>query len=104
MLYELRIYRCVPGKRGAVLDRIRSTVLPIWERYGIRPFKFWTAVTDEGGDELYYMLEWSSLAERDERLSAFRADDEWGQRRAESEADGPLILSESSTVLAEVDM
>jgi putative ABC transport system substrate-binding protein len=43
MIYELRIYRCVPGRKPALLSRFENETLRIWEKHGIRQAGFWTA-------------------------------------------------------------
>jgi hypothetical protein len=83
-----------------VVRRFETDVLPIWERLGIRQAGFWTVAIGESNLDLYYMLRWSSLAERDEKWEQFRKDPEWAARRAESEADGPIIQSISSQLLS----
>ena len=42
MLYELRIYNCLPGRLPALLKRFETATLGIWEKHGIRPAGFWT--------------------------------------------------------------
>jgi NIPSNAP len=42
MIYELRIYRCVPGHKPAMLSRFENETLRIWEKHGIRQVGFWT--------------------------------------------------------------
>ena len=31
MIYELRIYRCVPGRKSALLSRFENETLRIWK-------------------------------------------------------------------------
>ena len=47
MIYELRIYHCVPGRLPALLKRFETTTLKIWERHGIRQAGFWTVMVGE---------------------------------------------------------
>ena len=47
MIYELRTYRCVPGRLPALLARFEHTTLAIWRRHGIRPAGFWTTLVGE---------------------------------------------------------
>ena len=35
MIYELRVYRCVPGRQSALLSRFKNETLRIWEKHGI---------------------------------------------------------------------
>ena len=36
MLYELRIYECVPGRLPDLLKRFDTITLKLWEKHGIR--------------------------------------------------------------------
>ena len=100
MLYELRIYHCLPGRLPALLNRFENTTLAIWERLGIRQAGFWTTWVGESNHDLYYLLEWQSLAQRDEKWLVFQADAEWIEKRAASEADGPIVATISNQILA----
>ena len=48
MIYALRIYRCVPGRKPALLSRFENETLRIWEKHGIRQAGFWMAATASG--------------------------------------------------------
>ncbi len=99
MLHELRIYHCAPGRLPALLKRFETITLGIWQRHGIRQAGFWTVEIGPSNHDLYYLLEWQSLAERDQKWSAFIADPEWLAKRAETERDGPIITSFSNLIL-----
>lgn len=99
MIHELRIYRCVPGRLPALLKRFETLTLGIWERHGIRQAGFWTTVVGESNQDLHYLLEWSSLAEREAKWAAFVADPEWIAGRAETEKDGQIVMSVSNAIL-----
>ena len=71
MIYELRIYRAVPGRLPAVMKRFETITLDLWKRHGIRQAGFWTTLIGESNQELTYMLAWDSLAEREH---GFRSD------------------------------
>ena len=62
MIYELRIYRCVPGRMPALLSRFENETLRIWEKHGIRQAGFWTTLIGKSSQEITYMLAWDSLA------------------------------------------
>jgi len=100
MIYELRIYRATPGRLPALLSRFQNHTLRIWEKHGIRQAGFWTTLVGESNQELTYMLAWESLAEREERWAAFRADPDWIAVVAESEKDGPIVQNISNQLLA----
>jgi len=99
MIHELRIYHCTPGRLPDLNRRFETITLKIWERFNIRPIGFWTVVIGENNHDLYYLLEWESLAERDEKLTAFQNDPEWLAKRAETEKNGPLITHISNSIL-----
>ena len=99
MIYELRIYHCVPGRLPALLDRFENITLALWERHGIRQAGFWTVAIGDSNQDLYYLLEWQSLAERDQKWAAFASDPEWLEKRAETEKDGQIVASVNNQIL-----
>jgi hypothetical protein len=99
MIYELRVYRCVPGRLPALLSRFQSHALPIWAKHGIRQAGFWTTLIGESNQQLTYMLAWDSMAEREKRWGAFLADPEWIATRDETEKDGQLVQNISNELL-----
>ncbi len=100
MLYELRIYHAAPGKLPALNKRFAEHTLKFWDKYGIRQVGFWTTLIGDNNHDLYYFLEWQSLAEREQKWDAFAADAEWLKVRAETEKDGPLVTSISNLMLS----
>ena len=99
MIYELRIYKSVPGKLPALIKRFEQFTLPIWKKHGIRQAGFWTTLIGESNLDLTYMLAWESMAEREKVWTAFMADPEWVKARAETEKDGMLIANVASSFL-----
>ncbi|MBW6398374.1 NIPSNAP family protein [Roseomonas sp. HJA6] len=99
MIHELRIYRCVPGRLPALLKRFDTITLKIWERHGIRQAGFWTTVVGESNQDLYYLLAWESLAEREAKWTAFQNDPEWIEKRAETERDGAIVAQVTNAIL-----
>jgi len=99
MIYELRIYRCVSGRMPDLLKRFETKTLQIWQKYGIRQAGFWTVMIGPCNQDLYYMLEWDSLAEREKRWSPFIVDPEWLAAKTESERDGALIETVENMIL-----
>ena len=99
MIHELRIYHCVPGRLPALLKRFETITLKLWERHGIRQAGFWTVAIGESNQDLYYLLEWESLAEREQKWTAFATDPEWLERRAETERDGQIVASVNNQIL-----
>lgn len=100
MIYELRIYDCCPGRLPALLDRFETITLKIWERHGIKQAGFWTTVVGESNHQLIYLLAWDSMAEREQKWSAFQADPEWLEKRNATEAEKPIVANVSCQFLA----
>jgi hypothetical protein len=95
----LRVYRCVPGRKPALLSRFENKTLRIWEKHGICQ-GFWTTLLGKSSQEINYMLAWDSMAEREKRWDAFLADPEWVAVVAKTEKDGQLVDNISSQLLA----
>ena len=90
MIYELRIYEVVPGRLPDLNRRFETITTKIWDRLGIKQGGFSTA--DVGtSNELIYLLAWESLAEREQKWNTFQADPEWIEKRAQTEANGPIV-------------
>lgn len=100
VIYELRVYRCIPGRLPDLLKRFEAVTLKIWERHGVRQVGFWTTVIGEDNQVLYYMLEWKDMAERERVWGGFMADPEWVKERGASEKNGPILAQISSSFLA----
>jgi hypothetical protein len=100
MLYEMRVYHCMPGRLPALLKRFETKTLAIWQKHGIRQAGFFTTVVGESNQQLVYFLTWESLAERERKWSAFMSDPEWLAVRAETEKDGQIVAHLSNQILA----
>ena len=90
MIYEMRVYRTLPGRLPNLLARFNDHTLRLWAKHGIRQAGFWTTVIGESANDLTYMVAWESMAEREAKWTAFQADPEWIAARADSERDGPI--------------
>lgn len=99
MLYELRVYHCVPGRLPALLKRFDTITLKLWEKHRIRQAGFWTVAIGDSNQDLYYLLAWDSLADREKKWNAFQSDPEWIEKRAETERDGAIVASVSNSIL-----
>ncbi|MGD9847275.1 MAG: NIPSNAP family protein [Variibacter sp.] len=99
MIYEMRVYRCVPMRLPALLKRFETITLKLWEKHGIRQAGFWTTLCGESNHDLTYMLVWDSLADREKKWTAFATDPEWIAKRAETEKDGPIVQTLSNQFL-----
>ena len=90
MIYETRVYRCLPGRLPALLNRFENVTLKLWEKHGIKQAGFFTTLVGESNQELTYLLAWESLADRDKKWAAFQADPEWIAARAKTEESGQI--------------
>jgi hypothetical protein len=99
MIYELRIYECVPGRLPALNDRFANITLKLWEKHGIKQAGFWTTIIGESNQTLYYMLAWESLAERETKWNKFGADPEWLAARAKTEESGAIVAKVTNYIL-----
>lgn len=100
MIYEMRVYRCLPGRLPALLKRFDTITLKLWEKHGIRQAGFFTTLVGESNQELTYFLQWDSLAERERIWTAFAADPEWLDARAKTEEDGQIVGNIVNQLLA----
>ncbi len=99
MIYEMRVYRCIPGRLPALLKRFETVTLKLFEKHGIRQAGFFTTLIGESNQELTYFLAWESLAEREKKWTAFQYDPDWISARARSEEDGQIIQNIVSQLL-----
>ena len=100
MIYEMRVYRCVPGRLPALLSRFANTTLTLWEKHGIKQAGFWTTVIGEANQTLYYFVKWESLAEREKKWNAFQSDPDWHSARAKTEENGAIVANVKNFILA----
>lgn len=100
MIHELRIYHCAPGRLPALNQRFETITLAFWEKYGIRQVGFWTSLIGPSNHTLTYMLEWESLAEREQKWNAFASDPEWIAKRNATEAEAVIVTKIENQILA----
>ncbi|HEV7718239.1 MAG TPA: NIPSNAP family protein [Arsenicitalea sp.] len=99
MIYELRIYKAMPGRMPDLLNRFQAHTLRIWEKHGIRQAGFWTTLVGDSNLDLTYLLAWESMAERERNWTAFASDPEWISARNESEKNGLLVANVANSFL-----
>ena len=102
MLHELRVYETVPGRMPALNQRFREITGKFFEKHGIKIVAYWEALIGTS-IQLYYLVEWSSLAEREQKWGAFMADQEWVAARAQTEASGPIVAKVTNMILRPTD-
>ena len=102
MIYELRIYECVPGRIEALHTRFRNVTRRMFEKHQITVVGYWVDVVGES-NRLTYIVRWQSMAERETRWDAFATDPEWLAARAKSEEDGPIVARVLNTFMKATD-
>ena len=97
----MRIYHCVPGRLPALNSRFENITLKLWKKAGIKQVGFFTDyIGDNCNNKLTYILEWKSMAEREEKWHKFSTDPVWLAARAETEKDGPIVARLENSILA----
>jgi len=99
MIYETRVYRCLPGRLPALLNRFENVTLKLWEKHGIKQAGFFTTLVGESNQDLTYLLAWESLADRDKKWAAFQSDPEWIAARAKTEESGQIVATTENQLL-----
>jgi NIPSNAP len=104
VVFELRVYHAFEGKLEGLLARFRDHTITIFKRHGMESVAYWTP-TDEPllGRTLFYILKHPSRDAATANWAAFRADPEWQQVSAASEANGKLVEKVESTFLKLTD-
>ncbi len=101
MYYELRRYTTTTSEARAFQAGFASELLPALEEAGFRLIGSWTVeIGDGSGADLLWLLQWGSLAEREQAYNIVRADprnDEFRRRHAGS------LVSVTSTLLKPTD-
>ncbi|HXG47888.1 MAG TPA: NIPSNAP family protein, partial [Methylomirabilota bacterium] len=100
-LFELRTYKCEPGRLAALHDRFRQHTLGLFSKHGMTHIGYWTPVEARQGaaDTLIYILAHRDQAARDASFKAFRADPDWlaALKASEQKAGGSLTVSNGVT-------
>jgi NIPSNAP len=102
MVYELRIYRCMPGRKADLLARFRDHTMRLFKKHGIEVVGFWETVVGET-DELVYITRYENWETRDKRWGAFQADSEWQAARNKSHERGFIVQSIRTALLQATD-
>ena len=103
MIHEIRIYTTLPGRMPALLTRFREDTCALFEKHGIRHLAYWTYLIGGASDELWYVLEFDSLAHRESAWTAFHSDPAWIRSRDRSVADGPIVARFESRIMQPTD-
>ncbi len=99
--YELRTYVAEPGRMEVLLARFRNHTVELFARHGMTSVGYW--VEAEHPDTLVYLLVHADRRSATASWDAFRADPEWVMVKSESEKDGPVVRSVTSSLLEPTD-
>ncbi|MBK8841084.1 MAG: NIPSNAP family protein [Hyphomonadaceae bacterium] len=98
--FELRTYTATPGKLENVHARFRDHTMRIFSRIGMTNMMYWRPVADQPqmAEKMVYLLSYPNAAARTTMWQTFGADEEWKKVSAESQKDGPLLISPGGVV------
>jgi hypothetical protein len=99
-ILEWRHYVAAPGRADDLLRRFREGTLQLFADHGMVVSAFGQDLEDP--HHLHYVVAWADRETMDSTWAAFAADARWQDLRARSEADGPLVESIDSRVLAAI--
>ncbi len=103
-VYELRIYRAVPGKLESLVARFRDHTDQLFAKHGIKPLVYWTALDEPAKSSTFiYILEHPTREAAAANWKAFQDDPEWKRVKAKSEENGKLVEKIDSTFLTPTD-
>ena len=97
MIHELKHYEATPGNGRALRERFANVTVPIFRRIGIDVLHCWEK--DGEPDSFYYLVSFADEAASQAAWQVFGGDAEWKAAKAASEAAGPLLARQSTTVL-----
>ena len=103
-VYELRIYRAVPGQLESLVARFRDDTDKLFAKHGMKSLAYWTALDEPvKSSTFFYILEHPSREAASANWKAFQDDPEWKAVKAKSEEKGKLVEKIDSTFLTLTD-
>jgi len=103
MIHELRIYTAHPGKMDTLLARFRDHTTEIFEKHGITNIGYWLNSIGGRNDQLWYIIGFDDLAQRDVAWASFKADRLWQDVKLASEANGPIVALIENRIMEPTD-
>ena len=96
--FELRIYKCEPGRLPNLNARFRDHTVKLFAKHGMTNIGYWTPMDQaQGGDDtLIYLLAHKSKEAAAESFKAFREDPDWvaARKASEEKAGGSLTAKD----------
>ena len=99
MLYELRVYECLPGRLPNINARFANHTIKLFEKHGIKNIGYWTTDVGESNHELMYMVAFEDANQRMAAWDSFRNDPEWAKVTADSHKDGLIVKNVRNQIL-----
>ena len=96
MIYEHRTYVIPEGRMPDILDRFETVTMDLFKKHGIEVVGFWTR---QDANELIYICPFESEDAMNTAWESFKADPEWIETKAKTEADGSIVQEVISHVL-----
>ena len=103
MLYELRVYECLPGRLPNLHARFADHTFKLFEKHGIKNIGYWTSEVGDYRDRLIYILAFEGMAQRQQAWDGLRADPEWHKVYKASLATGAPVVRVTNTFLKPTD-
>ena len=103
MLYELRVYECLPGRLPNINARFANHTIKLFEKHGIKSIGYWTTDVGESNHELTYMVAFKDANQRMAAWDSFRNDPEWAKVTADSHRDGLIVKNVRNQLLTPTD-
>jgi hypothetical protein len=102
--FEMRTYTATPGNLSNLLERFRKHTVGLFSKHGMQHFAYFTPSVGQAGadDTLIYFLVHKSPEAQANSFVAFRADPEWIDVKAKSEARGGGSLTIPDGVKSEL--
>jgi len=91
MIYETRVYRCLPGRLPAAAQALREHHAETVGKDGIKQAGFFHHAGRRIQSGTDVLAGWESLADREKKWAAFQSDPEWIIARAKTEEDGQIV-------------
>ena len=98
-VFELRIYRCNPGKLANLEARFRDHTIRIFKRHDMQSVAYWHPVDKPASeDTLIYILRHENREAAAASWKSFRDDAEWQKVAQESQKDGKFLRERPESI------
>lgn len=98
LIYEIRLYEAADGQADAMRKRFVNEVVPRLPNHGIELLGVFEDL--ENDSRLIYMTRFESEENRVNAWAAFGADPGWRAVKTATERDGPLLKSQTVSILS----